>query len=358
MNRLTLAVAGGRKTQSVVEACLAAPDRRRLLVLTYTQVNQRELLARLSRHRPLHASVHVQGWFSFLMRHWIRPYLPLSFPGRRLGGLNFDGDPGMYATGARRFLDVEGRAYKLHLSRLAVDVSRASSGAVVDRLGRIYDEIHIDEVQDLNGCDLDVLEELMHAPLDLSMVGDLRQAVLLTNTRDQRHKQFKGIAIKRWFDGFASSGLLEIKHESTTWRSNQDIADFADSIFAESWGFTPTTSRNTERTGHDGLFVVATDHVGRYVQAYSPLCLRHSAASATHLDLPFVTFGMAKGMSVDRVLIAPTAGQIDFLRRGRQLADTPCCSLYVAVTRARHSVAFVVDDPASLKLPVWVPDTP
>lgn len=358
MNLLTLAVAGGRKTQSIVDGCVAAPEGRRVLVLTYTQVNQRELTNRLNRQRPLDASVHVQGWFSFLMRHWIRPYLPLQFPGRRLTGLNFDGDPGRFAAGASRFLDGEGRAYKRHLSKLAVDVSAASGDAVVDRLSRIYDEIRVDEVQDLNGCDLDILDALMRAPLNLSMVGDVRQAVLLTNTHDQRYKQFKGMAIKRWFDGHASRGALEIAHQNRTWRSNQAIADFADSIFADEWGFTRTVSKNAEVTDHHGLYVVATDQVAEYFEAFSPLCLRTSAASWKELDLPFVTFGMSKGMSVDRVLIAPTGGQLAFLRRGTQLGVTPCCSLYVAVTRARHSVAFVVNDPASLKLPVWTPEPP
>lgn len=353
MNRLTLAVAGGRKTQSIVDGCVAAAEGRRILVLTYTQVNQRELIKRLSRRRPLAASVEVQGWFSFLMRHWIRPYVPLQFPGRRLTGLNFEGDPGRYATGERRFLDAGGRAYKLHLSKLAVDVSAASGDAVVDRLSRIYDEIRVDEVQDLNGCDLDILEALMKAPLDLSMVGDVRQAVLLTNTGDQRYKQFKGMPIKRWFDGHASRGALEIAYQNRTWRSNQAIADFADSIFADEWGFSRTVSENAEVTDHLGVYVVATDQVAGYVEAFAPLCLRTSAASWKELDLPFVTFGMSKGMSVDRVLIAPTGGQLAFLRQGTQLDDTPCCSLYVAITRARHSVAFVVDDPASLELPIW-----
>lgn len=149
MNCLTLAVAGGRKTQSIVDHCAGAAQGRRILVLTYTQANQRELDARLSRHRPLLATVDVQGWFSFLLSHWVRPYLPRRFPQRRLRGLNFDGDPGQYATGEPRFLDAEGRAYKRHLAQLALDTNAACASAVLDRLHRMYDEVHIDEVQDL-----------------------------------------------------------------------------------------------------------------------------------------------------------------------------------------------------------------
>jgi DNA helicase II / ATP-dependent DNA helicase PcrA len=355
MNRLTLAVAGGRKTQSIVDRCLATPKGRQILALTYTQNNQREITSRLAPHRPLQAHIEVQGWFSFLLGHWVRPYLPTRFPGRRLHGLNFEGDPGWFAVGEKKFLDSEGRAYKRHLAQLAVETDQASSGAVLDRLSRIYEEIYIDEVQDLNGYDLEVLKALMASPIELNLVGDVRQALILTNVQDPKNKQYKGVNIKKWFEGHVSRGGLEILHESTTWRSNQIIADFADTIFDQTWGFDKTVSQNTAVTGHDGVFAVAPEYVSAYVARYRPLCLRYNAGCAKTLDLPFMNIGMAKGMSVERVLIAPTAGMIDFLSKGKGLGETPCCSLYVAVTRARASVAFVADNPTRLGLPVWMP---
>jgi DNA helicase II / ATP-dependent DNA helicase PcrA len=355
MNRLTLAVAGGRKTQSIVDNCRTAPKGHRILVLTYTQNNQRELVDRLACYRPLEAGVEVQGWFSFLLGHWVRPYLPVRFPGRRLRGLNFDGDPGRFAVGESRFLDNGGRAYKLHLAQLALETHQASSGSVLDRLGRIYHEIHIDEVQDLNGYDLEVLSELMASPIDLNMVGDVRQALIQTNIRDPKNKQYKGIGIKAWFEDQQSRGHLAIFHEAITWRSNQLIADFADTIFNDSWGFARTVSRNAGVTGHDGMFAISPEHVSEYVTRYSPLCVRYNANCCKSLDLPFMNIGIAKGLSVPRVLIGPTTGMINFLRRGKPMGETPSCSLYVAVTRARFSVAFVADNPALLGLTVWTP---
>lgn len=355
MTRLTLAVAGGRKTQGIVERCADAPPGKRVLVLTFTMANQREVRSRLAALGPLQAEVHVRGWFSFLLAHWIRPYLPRQFPELRLTGLNFEGDPGRYATGASRFLDADGRAYKLHLAQLAVNTAAAADGAVLDRLERIYDEICIDEVQDLNGYDLEVLRTLLGSTIDLEMVGDVRQALLLTNPREPKHSQYKGIQVKRWFDEAAAAGLLEIAHAATTWRSNQAIADFADSIFDESWGFERTTSLNTEVTGHDGLFVIRPEHVDAYLAEYQPLCLRHNASSARSLDLPFMNFGIAKGRTVERVLIAPTAVMTNFLRSGTQLEDLAACSLYVAVTRARSSVAFVSNAGNQIDLPAWSP---
>lgn len=356
MNSLRLAVAGGRKTESVVDRCAAAAAATRVLVLTYTKANQDELRRRLASRGPMPASVEVQGWFSFLLSHWIRPYLPLFLPGRRLSGLNFDGDPGMYASGEDRFLDSEGRAYRLHLGRLAAETAASSAGAVIDRLCRLYDEIYVDEVQDLNGYDLEILKTLLEAPVDVHLVGDVRQALLLTNPRDPKNAQYKGIRIKEWFDAVEADGLLEVEHSATTWRSNQQIADFADSIFDDAWGFAQTQSMNRDETEHDGLFVVRPEHVDAYASTFAPLCLRHSAASAKSLDLSFMNFGIAKGRTAQRVLIAPTASIAKFLRhRDEELGDFAACCLYVAVTRARWSVCFVTDQADKLPFPEWKP---
>lgn len=106
--------------------------------------------------------------------------------------LNFEGEPG-YVKGLTRFRDAEQRAYRRHLARLAHEVNAAATGAPIDRLSRLYDAIHIDEVQDLGGWDLDLLEVLMVSTIELNLVGDARQAVLSTNVRDQKNPQYRGI---------------------------------------------------------------------------------------------------------------------------------------------------------------------
>jgi len=273
-----------------------------------------------------------------------------------LHGLNFEGDPGRYATGRARFLDAEEKAYKRHLAHLAMDVDTASAGSAMDRLSRIYDCILIDEVQDLNGYDLEVLDALINAQIELRLVGDVRQATLFTNPQDPKNKQYKGIKIKTWFEDQEKAGRLSIDHQNQTWRSNQAIADFADSVFDPSWGFAKTKSANTAVTGHDGVFQLAQVDVMAYVEQFDPLCLRSSAATAKEIDLPFSTFGSAKGMEAERVLIWPTGPIMDFIKRGKELKPLSSCALYVAITRARSSVAVVVPKPVECDLPLWSPD--
>ena len=209
MNRATLAVAGARKTQSIVDACCDTANRKRRLVLTYTISAQHDVEARLRRGCSTEQLPDVSGWYTFLLHHWVRPYLPLLYPGRRLTGLNFDERTGVdYATGESRYLDSESRAYKRYLSKLALDVAAASDGAVIDRLEHIYDEIHIDEVQDLTGYDLDIIQALLASKINIRLVGDVRQSTFNTNPQDPRNKQYRDLKMLDWFALQQSKGRL------------------------------------------------------------------------------------------------------------------------------------------------------
>jgi hypothetical protein len=72
-NQLTLAVAGSRKTQ--VSSALRTAFERRVLVLTFTQANQEELRRRLGQRAGDHLGIEVMGWFTFLLRHFAKPFL-------------------------------------------------------------------------------------------------------------------------------------------------------------------------------------------------------------------------------------------------------------------------------------------
>lgn len=356
MNRVTLAVAGSRKTQSIVDACADEDSQIRRLVLTFTQTGQAEIQARLERACTPGTAPTVMGWFTFLLQHCVRPYLPLHFSDQRLRGLNFDGQParGRYATGATRYFDPDGRAYRLHLSKLAHDVSLASAGAVIDRIVHIFDEIYIDEVQDLTGCDLRILEQLMKAPgIDIHMVGDVRQSIFDTNPQDPNLKKFRGVKMLDWFELHKASGLLDVRYSQETWRANQEIADFSDSLFSPELRFAPTVSKQTEVTGHDGVFAIPETRVADYIRRYSPQALRDRITTAGDIQLPFHNFGTVKGLTFDRVLIYPTKSVTNFLTKGTELKPKTACGLYVAATRAKFSVTFVLPNHAAAGLTPW-----
>lgn len=353
--RVTLAVAGSRKTQGIVEHCASLPVARRVLALTYTQKNQQELEGRLARYAGDHLNIEVLGWFTFLLRHFAKPFLPFMFPGERVRGFNFEGMPFRMAKGKARFLDKGGAVYRSELGRLAFALTTASKGALIRRLEGIYHEILIDEVQDLSAYDWDILDALLGSSIDVWMVGDIRQAVLATNGRSSKNKKYAYADAINWFRSREKNGRVAISESTVTWRCHPQIAAFSDLIFDPSWDFPGTVSKNEVVTGHDGVFLIRREHVSAYVSTYSPQSLRHSASSAKDLRLDFMNFKIAKGTTFARVLIAPTSPITEFIRSGVSMEPLAASSFYVAVTRAEQSVAIVLDDPGISKLPYWTP---
>jgi DNA helicase-2/ATP-dependent DNA helicase PcrA len=358
-NRLTLAVAGSRKTQGLVESCKAADPSERILVLTYTSYNQRELSARLDRLAGDHPHIEVRGWFSFLLQNFVHPFLPLMFQGKRVEGFDFDSPPQTYAaTGSwQRYVNEQDDVRRVHLPELAVQINQAGDGICLQRLERVYDRIMIDEVQDLCGYDLEILDLLMESKVNLEMVGDIRQAILATNGREAKHKPFMYMKVWKWFRAQETAGRLLIEQRRETWRCAPEIAAFADSLFGSEWGFEPTISLNTVRTDHDGIFLIAPDHVDRYNELHHPLLLRYSKVSGKQYDhLDCLNFGKAKGLERARILIYPTGDIGKFITKAKELSDQQAANLYVAVTRARHSVGFIIKPPKNTALSVWTPD--
>ena len=297
----------------------------------------------------------VCGWFAFLLRDFARPFVPFKFPKRRVLGFNFDGRPHRFAKEATRFFDSNGAAYACELGRLSHELVEASDGALVRRLECIYDEILIDEVQDLSAHDWEIIDVLLSSRVTLHMVGDIRQSVLATNPRSAKNKQYAYAEAITWFRDREARGTLAITEKGKTWRCHPDIAAFSDTIFDSSWSFPQTTSNNARATGHDGVFVVHPDHLNEYLQRFQPKCLRSGANSGKTFDLDYLNFGLAKGLDFERVLIVPTNGIVKFVQTGIALPPKPAANFYVAVTRASQSVAILMHNPGDSLLPVWRP---
>lgn len=342
-NRLTLAVAGGRKTQSIVDACVESPKRR--LIVTYTTNGQEELRGRLGDACGT-AAPEVTGWYSFLINHFVRPYLPAKYPERRVEGFNFHHDPHFRSYGAARHFDKDGSLSKGGLSSLAASLAEITGGAPYDRLAHIYQEICFDEVQDLTGWDLEILQGLLSSPLTVVLVGDLRQSVYDTNPRDKKNSPYRGLKMIEWFRKQEAAGRLCISESLDNWRSVPEVVALSNSIVPAQWGFGDAVSRQESTHVHRGLFRLTKEDVRTYVQLFDPLTLRWSTNLAQDLEeiCRFQTMGKVKGVSIDHVVIFPTAEMIKFLSSGAwSPKDQTVCKLYVAVTRARFSVAFILD---------------
>lgn len=354
-NCVELAVAGSGKTNNIAKHCASLSKDNKVAVVTFTQMAQTELRRRIAKHAGDHPFIEVMGWYSFLIRHFARPFFPFAFSDKRVLGFNFEGRPHQYAKGYCRFCDSYGAVYACELARLSYILIQNSRGSLLRRLECIYDEILIDEVQDFSGYDWDILADILKTSIRVRMVGDVRQAILSTNARAQKNKKYARVNAVDWFQEQEKLGLLRIEYKYITRRCRPEIAGFADTIYETSIPFPKTKSLNNHITGHDGVFLLRPEHVLAYVDRYDPKCLRYDVRGGGMLDLNCSNYGAVKGATYDRVLIIPTKPIEEFIKSGKCLKNKSAAGFYVAVTRAAQSVAIILDKPGNSLLPYWEP---
>lgn len=350
-NRLVLAAAGSRKTQRVIDEALAVRQGR-VLIATFTNENQKQIIRRIEQSAgTMPAHVEVVGWFTFLLRELIKPY-QRSVVGEpnRVAGLNFKGQRHRFTpkTDIAYFLDGNDAVYRDGVADLAMAITEKTNDAPLKRLERVFSHIFVDEVQDLAGYDLDILEKLFDSKLETLLVGDPRQATLRTNL-GSRNKQYVGAAQPTWFE--ERKQKVEIEVASDCYRSNQAICDFADAIYPS---MPRTCSKMSEATGHDGIFVVKAENVQSYAAQYQPVVLRWDRTADTQ-GLAAMNIGVSKGSTFDRTLIFPTGPMVKYLEDRDPTKLKAPEKLYVAITRSRFSTAFVVPDKFKGNLPSYTP---
>lgn len=347
MNDAVVAVAGWGKTEELASAVAREPNPERVLVLTYTETNQREDTLRIFQKTAgakRHAS--VTGWKAFQLHDIVRPYLPLLYPAVRLRGLsNHDVDLDKRPGGSARYLTKDGDAYPSLLGKLALDVIDASKGAAIKRLECLYDSIYIDEAQDLRGNDLCVLERLLKSNIRVHIFLDPRQSTLSTAERDRKYKKnYPNAEVIKLYREWEGKGLLGIRYENETHRSIAPIAALSDIIIGDELGFGPTVSAVKPRGWHDGIYIIGKENLNRYVSEYDATLLALQKSEKYGIS-DAINFRKSKGMTRDDVVVVATGPIEKFLAMGGALKPASACNFYVAVTRARYSVALAVENP-------------
>lgn len=361
-NKVILAPAGSRKTQHIVDLCSDLSEKKRRLVITFTTHTQSILNRRLLSSPAAKGMPRVQGWYAFLLDNIVRPYIHAAFPDARVSSLNFvTGSMPRNLRGSAYYCTRQGAVYNQRIALLASKILAKDSAAVIDRLERIYDEIYIDEAQDLGGNDLVVLEYLFSSKIHLTLVGDTRQGILTTSQGDRKHKAYAGLGLLTWFQEQKARGAIELEEWTETHRCCQEVISFADSMF-EPGLYPPTESKAEVPAGmHHGVWLVTEEYVVEYIKRFSPACYRYNKTTKLIGTDSALTFKLCKGATEEHVLIFPTGTMLDFLRdRGKALADKSRMEAYVAITRARWSVALFVNSNKAhdLELPIWIPDGP
>ncbi|WP_198385918.1 UvrD-helicase domain-containing protein [Sphingobacterium sp. G1-14] len=365
-NKLLISVAGSGKTTYLVRSALRIKDP--LLITTFTEANEKEIrkkFCEINGHIP--ANVTIQTWFSFLIQHGVKPYQGSVFTEKINGlllvneasGIKFTTKTGIkvqYSEAEefeKHYFSKNGKIYSDKLSKFVIRCNEKSGGLVIKRLAKIFKNIYFDEVQDLAGNDLELLKLIFKTNIKTILVGDPRQVTYLTHN-ERKNSQYRDGNIKQFIlDKCSKYCMVDEQILRYSHRNSAEICGFSSLLYPEFEKSRPCECCEC-RSGindHSGVYLIKSTDIEKYCLEFNPVVLRHQLAVE-----PEWNFGNCKGLGFDRVLIYPTGPIRDFLKTGlltkkvkdrsgsiKEKYSLDRAKFYVALTRARYSVAIVCD---------------
>ena len=342
-NKLVIAAAGSGKTTLLVNDALQQTGR--VLITTFTQANESEIRKKIiQKNGCIPEHIIIQTWFSFLLKHGVRPFQGKLIDKKVKGLLLINGKSVPYTKEATQleehYFSKNMKIYSDKISKFVVRAQEKSAGALINRLSKIYSKIYIDEVQDLSGFDLDVLLLLFKSKIQVTLVGDPRQGTYSTND-SSKNKQFKRAEIMCFFEQRFAEIETDDKTLTVNYRCIEPICQLSNKLFTD---FAGAMSGNQTSSDHDGVFFVRKNEVESYLKRYNPIQLRENRKTFVNDNFNVMNFGESKGLSFDRILIYPTKPMVEWLlNNNSNLAPTSRSKFYVALTRAKQSVGIIYD---------------
>ena len=316
-------------------------NRPKILIATYTNkgVEAIETEFKKQNYGVLDKHIVIRSWYQFLLYDLIKPYQTYLTGINEVKSFDFSnlyGKKNFAKTGTRaRYVNRHGYIKANYASEMAIQLNAFSKNKVIERLEEIYSFVFIDEIQDMAGYDLNIIEMLMDSSISTICVGDNKQATYRTHNTQKGKKQ-TGANIWSFFDYVQTCGKANLENDLCSRRFNKQICAFVNSIFPNDNNISTSMEEETE---HDGVFLVSRGDVAAYHDYFHPTGLKYDKNTSTE-GYPSFNFGQCKGMTFDRVLIYPNNPLREFIN-GKALKSQQ--KYYVAVTRPKYSLAIVVD---------------
>ncbi|WP_349688068.1 ATP-dependent helicase [Acidaminococcus sp. DS4831] len=346
MSKLFIAAAGAGKTTFLINDALKRTSQR-ILFTTFTDTNTEEIRKKFYEMTGcIPSNIKVLPWFSFLLTEGVRPYQSYIIQDKITGICLTNTQSKLYVSedkGKEHYLARDNKVLSDKLSKLAYKIDEKSNGIVFQRLKKIYDVIYIDEAQDLVGYDLEIIKALHQLDITIIMAADPRQVTFETHM-EQKNKKYKNGKLKEYIKEIKLAFEIDEDTLVISHRNNSQICNLANKLYPQ---YKKVDSDNNKVTGHDGIFFVGEEDVNNYCKIYKPTILRYNKSTKIidGMNLPVLNYGLSKGLTFDRTLIYPTEKFLkalfsdDYSRLENQ-AKARC---YVAITRAKYSVAFVIE---------------
>lgn len=366
-NKVIFAAAGNGKTYSICKQAKDIVDSTKgcVLLISYTNEGIRSLEKEYKKQNSgvLDERVIIKSWYSFLLSDFIKPYqcflnlkykrykkdLDCKIPENHVSSIAFySEDPPRYygQTHIQYYLNSAGDVYPNRTSEFAFLCNEHSKGKTIARIENIYTNIYIDELQDYAGWDLELIKLLFASKIRVTCVGDYKQATYRTNN-SLKNKQYRDEKIREFFSLLEKKGLCSLFYDNTTRRFNQEICEFINTVFDDTESLveenTDTAMHNEDNTG---VYILDSNNMAKYCELYNPVVLRYDKKAKIEFEhnCTVLNYGASKGSTYERTVIIPVSTVMPFLINQKEITSNQTRSkFYVACTRARHSVVFVVN---------------
>lgn len=360
-NKLIIAAAGSGKTTYIINESLRIQGEK-VLITTFTEANEAEIKKKFIKQCGyIPTNITIQTWFALLLQHGVKPYQSAIYEGKINGMILVNAKSGQKALSKRgpiyfseaelphHYFNKKMQIYSDKIAKFVCRANEATSGLIIDRISRIYPHIFIDEIQDMAGYDLEFIKLLLADSSDITMVGDPRQVTYHTHD-ERKYKKYSDGKIEDFILNECSKISVEIDKATLniTYRNKQAICNFANKIYPE---YPECACIQQEDTEHDGVYFISPNDVNEYLKKYQPMQLRDKVSVKVNEEYSVMNFGESKGLTFDRVLIYPTKPMMSWiLDHSKDLPYQSKSKLYVAITRARHSVGIVYDNKKNISV--------
>ncbi|SCY42073.1 MULTISPECIES: hypothetical protein [unclassified Lysinibacillus] len=182
-NRILNAVAGSGKTSYIIEQL---NDSKRSLIITYTNANQENLKEKvINKFGFFPPNICVYGYFEFLFKFIIKPLCPYTVKEICFENPENFRNPNPFTKDK----------YMIYSNRMAKYILDDLSD-YKQRIDRYFDEVFIDEMQDLSSDDFKWMLSLADLKIPVTLVGDFYQSTFASSRRGNHLKDlYKDFAL-------------------------------------------------------------------------------------------------------------------------------------------------------------------
>ena len=341
--KLILAVAGSGKTTYIVDNLSCD---KRSLIITYTNGNYDNLKRKIAEkfYNEWPKNITLMTYFSFLYTFCYKPFLADKV--RAKGILH---NQAIIAEEQRRkreqyvgldkesFYMTSGRYF--YNNRLAHYIEKNIQEDVNGRIEKYFDELVIDEVQDISGRDFNFLKNLMAIGIKMLFVGDYNQHTYDTSRDGTTNKSLYNDKAK-YEAHFSSAGFfLDNTTLKNSWRCSKDICDYiSDKLCIE------MLSNRSDMDNTTIEYITDASFIKQILDNDSIVKLHYK--NGARFGSGHNNWGKSKGEDFHQdvcVMLNKTTSEKRSSDRLVELAQETKNKLYVAITRARGNV-YLVDE--------------